>query len=466
MSWMVLMALVTALACGLRSESGALLPMAGASALLAAWAGPLVATAGSWVLCQRLKQGRANERWFANAAQVLESCAVLLWSLGNALWCCQATPLNGQALWGEMPAGLLPLVNVMSLLLPVLMLLGITWMGLFQLQWGWYAASLLRGDVCHHEPRLLPFLWRQYRQSVLPLIVPALVMLLLQGLCATILPESSQATLGMLADGSAGGASLWVYGILTMAVLLIVVLVSPLVIRLSWPSAPLADPLLQASMQATLAASGCRVREIRVWKSQRRSFNAAVVGYVSPLRYLFVTERLTFGLAPGSLNAVLRHEAAHVACSHLLKRLLCMSLLGLVWHLLSGVSWQAWFASVGISAPVAMVGLWLLVALYVVLVVGGYSRLLEYEADAAVCFDPFTHTLDRTAGEQLIVALRRISHGTAGTDWMHPPLAKRIAFLHAIMADPAVATRYRKRLALIPYVLIVVGVFLLVGIVV
>jgi len=466
MSWMVLMALVTALACGLRSEGTALLPIASGWALVAAWLGPCAASVGSWVLVRRLKRGPAADRQFLKDAELLEGISLLLWSLGNAVWSCQASPQAMQKWLAPLPEGMLPLVQVLSLLVPVLTLLGLTWLGLFQLQWGWHAAHILRGEVHREAPKLLPYLGRLYRQNVLPLLLPAMVMLLIQGVCALVLPKGAADAIASTTQEGMSWQKIAIYGAMSAGVLGLVMVVSPWVIRWSWPSVPLGDAELQSAMRLTLAAAGCEVQEIRVWQSQRHSFNAAIVGYISPLRYLFVTERLTHGLSPGALQAVLRHEAAHVSSGHLLKRLLCMALVGILWQYGESPIWQAWNASLGISPMIAAVLLWGLTACYVVLVVGGYSRLLEYEADAAVCFDPLTKTLDRQSGEQLVEALRRIHRGTAGADWMHPPLKKRIAFLHAILEEPEQGRRFQRRLAYVPYALAALGILLLWGVLV
>lgn len=463
MSWIVLVALVVALACGLRTEPAPILSLPWQVPLLLSWLGPLVAILGSWLLVQRSKQQVLSASNFLRQARALEAITLLLWCVGAILFCACSDPLWNQVATSKSWQALRPLFNAASLLLPILLLLLATWSGLFQLQWAWQGMVDRQEGTASSRISLTKFLLQQLGQKVFPLLIPALAMLLLQaGLERFSAEQSSETVADTLPQALPRLGNFLESSALLMGVVFTVTVLSPWALRISWPASPLPAGEVRSTVLQTLSYAGCEVREVLVWKSQTRSFNAALVGYLPRLRYLFVTERLVQMLPLSQLAAILRHEAAHARYAHLPKRLGVLAL-----------PWLLWQASLGYFGETLLLNLWMGLALfvlgllYVIYGVGRYSWLLEYEADAAVCFDSQTQMLDPECAEQFLLALRKMERaGSGGADWTHPPLAKRVAFLQSILQKPKVAWQFRRQLHQLEVLLLAVGAALVAAIVV
>jgi STE24 endopeptidase len=183
-----------------------------------------------------------------------------------------------------------------------------------------------------------------------------------------------------------------------------------------------------------------------------------VAGLVHGLRYVFLTDGLLARLTPHEVEAVVRHELGHIAGRHMLLRLLLLGLpvavAAALEHALPGTAAACSEAlsslGIGQSLQVALLvpaGM----AAYAVLVVGGYSRWLEHDADLATCVTR-GGTIDRAGAESFGRALVKVAgRGPGGrfSHWLHPPVTERLAVVALVVADPGMALRFRRRLSLV-----------------
>jgi STE24 endopeptidase len=96
-----------------------------------------------------------------------------------------------------------------------------------------------------------------------------------------------------------------------------VLLIAPVMIRLIWATRPLPAGPLREKLVEQCRRIGLRYRNILVWDSQGLIANAAVMGFVSPLRYIMLSDGLLETMSPRQIEAVFGHEAGHVRHHHL-----------------------------------------------------------------------------------------------------------------------------------------------------
>jgi Zn-dependent protease with chaperone function len=309
---------------------------------------------------------------------------------------------------------------------------------------------------------LLRFLWLQARQQLGLLVVPPLA---LAGLV-----ELATRT-GLVQEVSLRGQTAPRDGWWVVIVPLGIVLGMPVILRRLWKTTPLPEGPLRQELLACCQAERCPVSEVLLWHTGMRQANAAVVGLVPRLRYVLISDRLLALLTRGELLAVLRHELSHLKRGHLLLRLAVLVLPAAGW-LVVGPSGGFFGSSVGGEGPVvatrlgsdplkladqhavvlpprwASLGFPVAMLAYCLLVVGGYSRWLEHEADLEACLDA-ERRFDPWAAEDLADALRVVVGREEGgwlIAWLHPPLSSRLAFLRRAASDAAFVRRFRWRL--------------------
>lgn len=109
---------------------------------------------------------------------------------------------------------------------------------------------------------------------------------------------------------------------------LLVAMFAPEMLRHAWhttrlPTSPLRDRLVELARRLRVG-----YREILVWHSNIDLVNAAVVGFVKPLRYILVTDSMLERMSDAKIEAVFGHEAGHVKRHHILYLLLFASISG------------------------------------------------------------------------------------------------------------------------------------------
>lgn len=263
----------------------------------------------------------------------------------------------------------------------------------------------------------------------------------------------------ILAPGFIEGPHGWML-VLPLVVLSVIAL--PQLLSLLWKTESLPTGELRERLTAVLRDCRLRVRDILVWRTEGRMTNAAVSGLLARVRYVFLTDRLLESLDDEEIAAVVRHEAGHVVHHHLLLRMLLLGLPVAVWMAVIAVAPQApeqasaALSSLGISRVVQecllVPGL---VAMYGLLALGGYCKQLEFEADLFACAGE--GALDEVRAAAFVAALYKITAQGGGDGrrdgWLHPSILRRVRFVRSALSDPLLATRFRRRLVLVAWMI-------------
>ncbi|MBA4027639.1 MAG: hypothetical protein C0475_00580 [Planctomyces sp.] len=91
----------------------------------------------------------------------------------------------------------------------------------------------------------------------------------------------------------------------------------PLIVRTLWQAKPLAEGPLRQRLDGLVRAPGARVGDVLAWDTAGTTANAAVVGVIPGLRYVFLSDRLLDGLSSDQIAAVTAHEVSHLRRGHL-----------------------------------------------------------------------------------------------------------------------------------------------------
>jgi STE24 endopeptidase len=248
----------------------------------------------------------------------------------------------------------------------------------------------------------------------------------------------------------------------------LVLLVSPLFVRIAWPTRSLPNGLLRWRLEQIAHQVGFRFTDILVWDTGGFMINACVTGILPAYRYVLLTDALIESLTPDEATAVFGHEIGHLAHRHLLY--FAFFFLGSIGILSTfadaigqfgpGVARLAWLTPWnGRVVNDAFQGVMLLAALamYVWVVFGRLSRKFERQADVFGCkvasmsagghhspFSPTELLSTRPAEESGLTlrsegirifadALAKVARynglDSNGPSWRHGSIAQRIAFL-------------------------------------
>ena len=229
----------------------------------------------------------------------------------------------------------------------------------------------------------------------------------------------------------------------------------PILLRRVWDTWPLAAGPLRNRLEAAARRAGFRARDILVWHTGGMVVNAAVAGFLPRLRYVFLTDGLLSQLTEEEIEAVFSHEVGHVRHRHLLLRVLAMVAPLSLWLLLQQVFPRSighiedWLAQAGPGLQLPL-GLMLLagIALYMLVVFGAYSRLLEGQADLFSCRTLAADPASEPVGT-FISALEKLA-AASGVDrnapsWQHASIARRVDFLNRVVGDPEFELRFQRR---------------------
>ena len=104
-----------------------------------------------------------------------------------------------------------------------------------------------------------------------------------------------------------------------MAVIgLVVLAMSPLFVRLAWPTYSLPPGALRRRLERAAERVGFRFTDILVWDTGQMMVNACVTGILPRFRYVLLSDALLDSLTPIESTAVFGHEIGHVAHRHFL----------------------------------------------------------------------------------------------------------------------------------------------------
>ena len=329
-----------------------------------------------------------------------------------------------------------PLVDELLVLAPVVLPLVLLWMVMYRLQYAAQRALARERGVTPPAPQVWAYVWECGRHHLALVLLPVLLVVGVGELLVWLWPALAQ-------------QSLWLYVPLLAAMLVFL----PVALKNIWSTSPLPRGAQRDRLLNICKSEGAGVRAILIWHTGGAMANAAVAGVVWGLRYVFLTDGLLARLTALEIEAVLRHELAHITRRHMLLRILVLGLPLVIWAALrqsapgalDGLSHRLSAAGLPLSAQVSLL-VPLALAAYVILVVGRYSKWLEHDADLTSCI--IAHgEVDRTWAESLARALVKIvgRNESRWTQWLHPSVMSRLAVLGLAVADPAFAKGFRQR---------------------
>jgi STE24 endopeptidase len=251
--------------------------------------------------------------------------------------------------------------------------------------------------------------------------------------------------------------------------------VSPLFIRLAWPTRSLPAGPLRHRLNRISERVGFRFTDILVWDTGNVMVNACVTGILPGFRYVLLTDALIDSLSPFEIAAVFGHEIGHIAHRHLLYfGFFFMGSLGLLTVLIEivarcgpwieALAWLTPWTPAVVSEVVQGIALLGALGLYFWIVFGQLSRRFERQADVfgskVVSCDlddcPPHYDRDHNLSPDPVRAQKPIlcpvgirifadalanvarSNGLdpAGRSWRHGSIASRIAFLEGLERRP------------------------------
>jgi STE24 endopeptidase len=271
----------------------------------------------------------------------------------------------------------------------------------------------------------------------------------------------------------------------------LVLMASPLFVRLAWPTRSLPAGALRRRLERVAQRVGFQFSDILVWDTGGMMLNACVTGVLPGFRYVLLTDALIETMSPLEVAAVFGHEIGHVAHRHLLYfGFFFVGSLGVFSLLADGLTASVgvlaqspWLAAWGPLVPgqvVEAVVLLGLLGLYFGIVFGSLSRRFERQADVfgskvvscnlsgcpphtdldgdlharpersetpSLCpigIRIFTDALTTVARTNGLERTRR--------SWRHGSIASRIAFLEGLR-DPVRERRFQRHVQRLRWVL-------------
>jgi STE24 endopeptidase len=281
-----------------------------------------------------------------------------------------------------------------------------------------------------------------------------------------------------LADNVFGLANRPWFQLASLAFLALMILVlMPWLLTVLWGAKALPAGPLRDRLEAAARRLRFRCTDVLLWNTRGGMANAMVTGVFPFPRYVLLSDSLVDGLKPEEVEAVFGHEIGHVRHHHMLLYLAFLFLsvtlllalgrailppLELTWSALLG-SWTATSGQLG-----ACIGALAFVGGYIWLVFGLLSRRCEWQADvygckAVSCRRPTcagheSAAVPASAGDGLcptgirtfIAALEKVADLNGirrdKPSWRHSSIARRVAFLERLLADPASERRFQRRL--------------------
>jgi len=330
--------------------------------------------------------------------------------------------------------------------------------------------------------KLHRYLSFKFRQDVLIIAVPMMLILAANDFCQVYAREIREAAFGIA----------WADQALLVGIAGLVFLVAPVMMRYIWHTRPLPPGELRDRLERLCRATGLRYRRILIWESDGMVVNAAVMGLLAPVRYILLSDGLLEMMDDEKIEAVFGHEAGHVKLRHiqyfLLFAVCSMLIVGGVTLLAQNailkwgwLPWEVSRATVHEYMQTAAMGL------IVVIWSGGFgavSRRFEWQADlfgarsvtppADECTQPClvhgTATTTSNPGDSSALvcatsaklfadALHRIAvlNGipTEAQSWRHSSIANRMRLLREHGCRPASAAGLWRSVFVIKTILLI-----------
>ena len=251
---------------------------------------------GHWVSARVARSGYASNalrRGYSRCARILEILILVSFSVIIHQW---QWPRVVRTALGR---GSVTVVDEALILLPFVLMQLVSW-------WGLYPAEkkLRAGFGVTRTTGRGRYVLLRARQT-LGLVLPVLVVFSLgQDLVSRQWPGLA--------------ASAWALPFEVCLMGLLVLVLSPVFIRLAWPTRPLPHGPLRERLEHLAQRLGFRCSDILVWDTGESVVNACVTGSLPWFRYVLLTDALIDCLNDQEIAAVFGHEIGHIAHRHLL----------------------------------------------------------------------------------------------------------------------------------------------------
>lgn len=375
-------------------------------------------------------------------------------NLHRGLWLATTAGIFGGLQWGRLvrfnwSLDRTFLVDEVLILAPVLLPLVLSWAAFYDVDRAVCVGVAGRLPPRGHFSSRGRYVAFQTRLHLGMLLLPVLGLLAVRDAFEALQP-------GLLQDGY----QLAVF-LPTMAALC---LFFPLLLRHVWQTRPLPAGPLRSRLEEAARRWGFGARDILVWDTGGMVVNAAVAGFMRPLRYVFLSDALLQRLEDEEIEMVFGHDVGHVRHRHLPLRVLTVVAPLSLWLLLQDVfptatgQLQAWVETdtPGLGVPLAVAGLGAL-AVYLLLVFGSFSRLLEHQADLFGCTAKGSQAR-RSRVETFTSALEKLAAGSGAGPrhggWQHASIARRIELLNLLSHDTKRELHFRRRIRLLSGLLV------------
>lgn len=324
---------------------------------------------------------------------------------------------------------------------------------LAMLIWGWWVyypidRRLREAVLMRHvdEGRPIYPIWsrkqfvvNQLRHQLALMLVPLLLMM------------AWMESLNLFLPGDPLGAWLQFPGIL------IIFLFTPLLISRIWDTAPLPPGELRDMLVGMCRRHRVRVRQLLLWRTFGGTINAAVMGFIAPLRFILLSDALLDMLPLKQVEAVMAHELAHVRRHHMfwlllvaavsstLLQIACLLLAVMLIRLMPAASEDIAVAGIGwamLRDPLTLqyvtmgagVAGWLFIF-------GWVSRRFERQADTfAVQHLTAASTVDAESAQTMTDALQQVADlnhiPTTRRSWRHGSIHWRQQYLRSLVGQP------------------------------
>ncbi|HGY92716.1 MAG TPA: hypothetical protein ENK43_16225 [Planctomycetes bacterium] len=227
------------------------------------------------------------------------------------------------------------------------------------------------------------------------------------------------------------------YGVF-MAWTLLLVVFSPFLVRLAFPTRSMRPGPLRSRFEALAAHAGFRFMDIRVCPTHGYIMNAAFVGVLGRLRYVVFTDAILERLSDDDLVGVFAHEMGHSQRRHIPMNLVLFMGFSLAMFAMSG-------GGLATTEPGVMDAVIPLVAfpVFLFLVFSPVARSFETEADVyagEILGDrgPIVRSLSALGW---IYPSKRHKGGL-----VHPSIDERLEFLERYFEEPSVAAEFRLKM--------------------
>jgi len=344
--------------------------------------------------------------------------AIQLWLLGGLAGLIRLG-LDG---WvnGELGLGRLPMVGTFALLLPFFLALILVWAADYPFhRETWWRRSSRSGWT------LGQYLAYNIRHQLLFVAVPVGLIVLVAD-CLDL--YVSDLLPGSVADYVLAGAGL--------ASAVAILCFAPLMIVRIWKTSRLPAGELRSGLEEICRRLGLGYRDILIWQSDGVITNAAVMGFVGPMRYILLSDGLIEQMGREDVKAVFAHEAGHILYKHIPYAAMftmglvtmCVSAAYGIWSLLE---WPEWTA--GALALVILAIVW-------ANAFGWISRRFERQSDVTGAWisgpsaeDDDPERITHEGAAVFVRALHKIGHlngiPARRRSWRHGSLAQRISYI-------------------------------------